>query len=73
MGSHDRDDRVGDEDAELEVSFETVHPFLTALGLWKPMIRKAARPFQARERRARFGELIQIDCSPHNWFERRCR
>ena len=24
-----------------------------------------------RERRARFGELIQIDGSPHDWFEGR--
>jgi hypothetical protein len=27
--------------------------------------------FQLRERRPRFGELIQIDGSPHDWFERR--
>jgi hypothetical protein len=25
--------------------------------------------FQLRERRPRFGELIQIDASPHDWFE----
>ena len=55
----------------LEVSIETVRQFLTELGLWKPKTRKAARPFQARERRARFGELIQIDGSPHAWFEGR--
>jgi hypothetical protein len=27
--------------------------------------------FQLRERRPRFGELIQIDGSPHDWFEGR--
>lgn len=55
----------------LEVSVETVRQLLTELGLWRPRTRKAARPFQARERRARFGELIQIDGSPHAWFEGR--
>lgn len=55
----------------LEVSIETVRQLQMALGLWKPKTRKAARPFQARERRARFGELIQIDGSPHDWFEGR--
>ncbi len=29
--------------------------------------------FQLRERRPRFGELIQIDGSPHDWFEGRGR
>jgi hypothetical protein len=27
--------------------------------------------FQLRRRRPRFGELIQIDGSPHDWFEGR--
>jgi len=55
----------------LDVSVETVRQLLMELGLWKPKTRKAGRPFQARERRARFGELIQIDGSPHDWFEGR--
>ena len=55
----------------LDVSIETVRQLQMALGLWKPKTRKAARLFQARERRARFGELIQIDGSPHDWFEGR--
>jgi hypothetical protein len=33
--------------------------------------RRARRVFQLRERRPRFGELIQIDGSPHDWFEGR--
>lgn len=55
----------------LEVSIETVRQLLTALGLWQPKVRQAARAFQARERRARCGELIQIDGSPHDGFEGR--
>ena len=42
-----------------------------ASDLWKPKRRKAKRVFALRERRPRFGELIQIDGSPHDWFEGR--
>ena len=33
--------------------------------------RRAKKIFQVRERRPRLGELIQIDGSPHDWFEGR--
>ena len=56
---------------QIEVSIETVRQLQVELGLWKPKRRKAARAFQLRERRGRFGELIQIDGSPHAWFEGR--
>lgn len=40
-------------------------------GLWRP--RRACKVVihQLRERRARTGELVQIDGSPHDWFEGR--
>jgi transposase len=60
--------------SELEaiaVSAETLRRMQIALGLWKPKRRRARRVFQVRERRPRFGELIQIDGSPHDWFEGR--
>jgi len=40
-------------------------------GIWKP--KKARKPeiHQMRERRACFGELVQIDGSEHAWFEAR--
>ncbi len=41
------------------------------LGLWRPKKRRAKRVFQLRQRRPRFGELVQIDGSPHDWFEGR--
>jgi hypothetical protein len=44
---------------------------MTDAGLWKPKSRRVERVFQLRERRSRFGELIQIDGSPHDWFEGR--
>jgi transposase len=55
----------------IEVSVETVRQMQISLGLWKPKARRAKRVFQLRERRPRFGELIQIDGSPHHWFEGR--
>ena len=44
---------------------------MIAAGYWKP--RKGAKVcvHPMRERRARLGELIQIDGSPHDWFEGR--
>ena len=53
----------------IRVSAETIRQMQIAQGLWKPKTRRARRVFQLRERRARYGELIQIDGSPHDWFE----
>lgn len=52
----------------ISVSRETVRQTQIALGLWRPKVRRQGRVFQTRERRPRFGELIQIDGSPHDWF-----
>ena len=56
---------------KLSISDETVRQIMIAESLWKA--RKTAKPVvhQMRERRACFGELIQIDGSPHAWFEER--
>ncbi len=55
----------------LVLGRETVRGLMIQVGLWQP--RRARRPVihQLRERRPRFGELIQIDGSPHAWFEDR--
>lgn len=55
----------------VSLSVETVRQLLIGEGLWQP--RRARRPVihQLRERRARVGELVQIDGSPHDWFEGR--
>ncbi len=55
----------------ITVSAETIRQMQVSLGLWQPKTRRAKRVFQVRERRSRFGELIQIDGSPHDWFEGR--
>jgi hypothetical protein len=44
---------------------------MIAEGLWKARKTKKVVIHQLRERRACFGELVQIDGSPHDWFEGR--
>ena len=55
----------------IKVSVETVRQIQVRLGLWRPKRRREKRVFQIRERRPRFGELIQIDGSHHAWLEDR--
>lgn len=55
----------------LSVNRETLRQWMIETGLWKGRPRKVARIHQSRERRPRFGELVQIDGSHHDWFEER--
>jgi transposase len=55
----------------ITVSKETVRQMQVRLGLHVPRERRKKRVFQLRERRPRFGELIQIDGSVHDWLEGR--
>lgn len=56
---------------KLELSVETVRQAMLGAGLWTARRGAKARTHAMRERRARRGELIQIDGSPHDWFEGR--
>lgn len=53
------------------LSSETLRQWMIAEGLWQPKRRKSARIHQRRPRRPCRGELVQIDGSPHDWFEGR--
>ena len=59
------------EKDKLKLSDESVRKLMIEEGLWKPRKAKKGVVHQLRERRACFGELIQIDGSPHDWFEGR--
>ena len=59
------------EREKLKLSDESVRKLMIEEGLWKPRKAKKVGIHQLRERRACFGELIQIDGSPHDWFEGR--
>ena len=53
-----------------EVDHETLRRWLLAAGIWKRQ-RKRAKHRQWRERKAHFGEMVQMDGSHHRWFEDR--
>ena len=55
----------------VSLSVETVRQLLIRAGLWKAKRIRRVVIHQLRERRARLGELVQIDGSPHDWFEGR--
>jgi transposase len=55
----------------VSLSVETVRQLLIGEGLWKAKVVRRPVIHQLRERRARCGELVQIDGSPHDWFEGR--
>jgi len=55
----------------LKISDEKVRQLMIAEGIWKPKRAKKPPVHQMRERRACFGELVQIDGSDHDWFEGR--
>ena len=55
----------------LRISDESVRQIMLVEGLWKARKVRKITVHQMRERRACFGELVQIDGSPHAWFEER--
>ncbi len=59
------------ENHNIILSKETLRQIMITHDLWDTSVRKKARIHQQRERRSRFGELVQIDGSPHDWFEGR--
>jgi transposase len=60
-----------DELHGIKLSVETVRQAMLGAGLWRARRGAGAKTHAMRDRRARRGELIQIDGSPHDWFEGR--
>ncbi len=52
---------------QLEVHPETLRRWMLAEGLWQPA-RRRKQHRKRRERRAHFGELVQMDGSFHAWY-----
>ncbi len=59
------------EKHDLRLSRESVRRIMISEDWWKPKRAKQPETHQMRERRACFGELVQIDGSDHEWFEGR--
>lgn len=55
----------------ITLSRETVRQLMIQNGVWLAKRKKRPVVHQQRKRRARNGELTQIDGSPHAWFEDR--
>lgn len=58
------------EDHGIRVPATTLRDWMLEAGLWSRVRRNGRRP-KRRERRAHFGELVQLDGSFHDWFEGR--
>jgi transposase len=55
----------------LTLGRETLRQLMVTAGHWEPHPAKTGRAHPMRPRRPRRGELVQIDGSPHAWFEDR--
>lgn len=62
-------EHLGSEDG-VTVDHETLRRWMLAAGLWS-RARKRSPHRRRRERKAHFGELVQLDGSFHLWFEGR--
>jgi len=62
-------EKMGERDG-LAIDHETLRRWLIADGLWQ--VKRRRRQYRSRrERKHRFGELVQFDGSHHEWFEQR--
>jgi hypothetical protein len=59
------------ENENILVSRETLRQIMINEGLWTPYEKRIPKIYQRRNRRSRFGELIQVDGSYEYWFEDR--
>jgi hypothetical protein len=59
------------ESHRIKVNKETLRQWMIEWALRKPKKRKSTVVHQQRTPRSSFGELVQIDGSPHDWFENR--
>jgi transposase len=57
----------------VQIGTETLRQAMIRRNLWIAKKKRYKIPHPPRERRPQFGELIQIDGSPHDWFEKRAR
>jgi transposase len=55
----------------LKLSKETAKQWMIEAGIWKAKQAKNPAIHQPRARRSHYGSLVQIDGSPHDWFEGR--
>ena len=55
----------------ITISTEAVRQLMIESGVWHPDKERRPIVHQQRQRRSQLGDLVQIDGSPHHWFEER--
>jgi len=63
-------EKLADEHGH-RLSAETLRGWMIEEGLWEPKARREMAAHPIRPRRDCLGDLVQIDGSPHDWFEGR--
>lgn len=58
------------ENDRITINPETLRLKMIQEGLWKAKVKKVNRHY-CRERKECLGEMVQLDGSPHHWFENR--
>jgi len=56
---------------DINLDHETLRRLMVKDGIWIPKATKVITKHFWRERKTCFGEMVQIDGSPHDWFEGR--
>ena len=59
------------EEDGFKVSLSSVRRLMIEAGIWRAKTDKKVQIYPRRERRSQYGDLVQIDGSPHDWFEGR--
>jgi len=60
-----------EEHYNINISKETARQWMIGAKIWRPFTKPEPKLHPSRERRACFGELLQVDGSDHAWFEER--
>ena len=60
-----------EEHYNINISKETARQWMINEKIWQPFTKPEPKLHPSRERRACFGELLQVDGSDHAWFEGR--
>ena len=60
-----------EEYLEIKVSVGTIRNWQIKHNIHVPRNKRALKQFKRRERKAFFGAMLQVDGSPHDWFEGR--
>ena len=59
------------EQHQLKLSVESLRQLMIREEIWQSKKKKSSKNYQMRTRRSKYGDLVQIDGSPHDWFEGR--